>query len=231
MPLYESQLIGGFLFEAGVVAGRLSATRKRALPPTAVNLLQQTPKDGAFGDLVMGSQRCLLLEFKRTRSQVSNEKSKWDPLQLDKFLEDPSLVDLSERAHLLAYGDQSTSAVSIRLCHYVDAIRLEALKELDSCSANGLLKHLYDESQRQRPSFGVRPKEFFTYLNRLYGLRDRRSGSGDQDARGGPWLSVFVSRDGVLYHAAETLEQLLGLDQVLAHEVAPKQEKDRGYTP
>lgn len=70
MP-YENQLLGAFLYALDYHGGQ-----RRAVP-AAANLLQQTPLDQVFGDLIVGASRCLALEFKRDKGALAGERRKW----------------------------------------------------------------------------------------------------------------------------------------------------------
>lgn len=63
---YENQMLGGFIFQLGYASGAAGT-------PVPVNMFQQTPNDGCFGDLVAGNARCLAIEFKK-RSQVDSDR-------------------------------------------------------------------------------------------------------------------------------------------------------------
>jgi hypothetical protein len=69
---YENQYIGVFIYSLGIIAGR------RALPISdSINLLQQTPADKTFGDLLMQWQgKNFIIEFKRNEMGLATELKK-----------------------------------------------------------------------------------------------------------------------------------------------------------
>src|SRR6266700_1927178 len=75
--LYENIVIGSFLFEVGVHIGR----KTEAPSALSVNLLQQTPLDQSFGDVLLANNAtCRLIEFKRDDNESDKEIQKRDLL-------------------------------------------------------------------------------------------------------------------------------------------------------
>lgn len=230
MPLYENQLIGGFLYQAGMVAGRLQVQSDRPCPSMSVNLLQQTPLDGAFGDLVLGSKRCFVVEFKRTEQQLHTEREKWTPDHQAIFLADKALLRQSIRGHMLAYGKQVDDIAEIRYCFYPDVFVTKGIN-FDRGPATEIIETIYQSGARPDCPLGFDHAQLHSYLNRLYELRDKGGDSGRRDLRASAWLYVSAGKQGVVYHVAESLGQLLSLDQQPIAEPKLQTRRSKGYEP
>ncbi len=110
MNIYENVMIGNFLFSLGHSFGRSSGNA--TFQPLSVNLLQQTPADKLFGDLLIGGIKTVrLIEFKRTQNKDQKEKLKRD--MLERTLQSQSyrhLETISREIHWFISLDGAKSA-------------------------------------------------------------------------------------------------------------------------
>lgn len=105
---YENLLIGDFVYGLGFVEARTSSPDQR-VPRGKVRLLQQTPADTFFGDVLPDLDgRSYFLEFKRAEGDVGEDPLKpnrvglWDALQAAAG----GLRGLSERGHFAVWPRQ-----------------------------------------------------------------------------------------------------------------------------
>lgn len=100
---YENQYIGAFIYSLGYMTALKSPSKSLS---SAVNLLQQTPADKTYGDLIF--QNCsvgFLVEFKRDFKSLSTEFKKSSKTEFQKKLSrDSDLAECSKRCHFLAWG-------------------------------------------------------------------------------------------------------------------------------
>ncbi|TPD95131.1 hypothetical protein FJP65_12710 [Stenotrophomonas maltophilia] len=193
---YENQILGGFIYALGYQC----STAQVVMP---INLFQQTPLDGTFGDLLAGAEKCFALEFKRDFDDVESEAGKWIPTALSTFLENEPLVDLSLRGHVLCYGKHLGSQMGVESMGYATA--LGATKPGIQLGSQKLIELLINSATpgQAQGDKGLAPKEMEDYLRALSYARTRRTG-GKQAV----WLAVAVSDQGVLMHLASSLDQL-----------------------
>ncbi len=114
---YENILIGTFLYSLGIVFGRRFPEE---VPPGVVNLLQQTPLDGALSDVHLNYPGVVrLIEFKRATNKSDKEHKKRAKLEL-LLAGEPVLTDVSRVVHW--YIETSESAVDwlTRITPYLD---------------------------------------------------------------------------------------------------------------
>lgn len=118
MDIFENIIVGNFLYGLGVGMGM----HRNVAPadPISVNLLQQTPLDQVFGDVVLGSSRIFrLIEFKRAANTDQKELSKWrlisSALDCDASLE---LRALSRKIHWYIRSDFRKSRADIDVVPY-----------------------------------------------------------------------------------------------------------------
>lgn len=208
---YENQLIGAFLYAAGYAKGQ-RAVGDSASAPMPVNLLQQTPLDKSFNDLVIGRDRCFVLEFKRSLDKVAGEKSKWAPEQLAYFKSDRALQAYSMCGHLLVYGKPVAECIDLRVCFYLDALDLTPEPKLDRCSAQRLIERLHHIGPAKKLDFGLPPKQLLAYLEALRALRRSQKGSGGRSPKESAWVGVAKDEGGFTYRTAASLGELLGVE-------------------
>ena len=220
MNPYENQLLGAFLFALGYEGG----WRKSGLMPA--NLFQQTPLDRAFSDLVVGSDMCLALEFKRTLHEVSYERRKWPEKALASFVADQSLLKTSHRAHWVVYGRSSNGGTELRVCLYSDAL-IESVA-LDRGPAQRLISDLYDNSREPDTRLGVPASQLLSYLRAIAALRGTAEGGRATDK--GAWLAAIRKNDHFHFVSAESLEQLLEPRRDMDHKRHDDQELERERT-
>jgi hypothetical protein len=146
--IYENIVIGNFLFGLGAAMGWRH--REAPVPPTAVSLLQQTPRDKTLGDLLVENTRLIrLIEFKRKTNLRGLEKEKAKRNQLAKALESDTwrnLQPISRNVHwfvesnfpmewyrivpYLDFADRGVTRQFENLAEFVEAIAIEAFENL-----------------------------------------------------------------------------------------------------
>jgi hypothetical protein len=105
MP-YENQLIGVFIYSLGIVTGKQNIESA-----DAINLIQQTPYDKDFGDLLGQWQgKNFLIEFKRNETGLKTEAAKPKRARLiRKAVEDREIGELSVRCHFISHAVNKNS--------------------------------------------------------------------------------------------------------------------------
>ncbi|WP_414603661.1 hypothetical protein [Stenotrophomonas sp. FR012] len=196
---YENQILGAFVFALGVECGKAGVF----MP---ANLFQQTPLDGTFGDLVVGAEWCLALEFKREEGTIDSEKGKWSKEALQAFEGDTLLKVASRRAHMLCFSRPTSDGIDLFAMVYASALGLDKSKvEMECHRLIQALVHLVgDESPEAKEKIGLPPRELEAYLRKLASYR--RQGGGGRDAT---WLAVAKSGDSFKIRTSSSLEQLL----------------------
>lgn len=196
---YENQILGAFVFALGVECGKAGMF----MP---ANLFQQTPLDGTFGDLVVGADWCLALEFKREEGTIDSEKEKWSKEALQAFEGDTLLKVASRRAHMLCFSQPTSDGIDLFAMVYASALGLDKSKvEMECHRLIQALVHLVgDESPEAKKKIGLPPRELEAYLRKLASYR--RQGGGGRDAT---WLAVAKSGDSFKIRTSSSLEQLL----------------------
>lgn len=212
---YENQILGAFVFALGVECGKAG----RFMP---ANLFQQTPLDGTFGDLVVGADWCLALEFKREEGTIDSEKEKWSKEAIQAFEGDTLLKVASRRAHMLCFSRPTSEGIDLFAVAYASALGLGKSKvEIECDRLIQVLVHLVgDKSPEAKKKIGLPPGELEAYLRKLASYR--RQGGGGRDAT---WLAVAKSGDSFKIRTSSSLEQLL---EPLQERVrSPAQQQDR----
>ncbi len=112
---YENVYIGNFLYTLGY----LSCRKKIDLSGVTIDLLQQTPADKTYGDLLSGiNGKFLLVEFKRNESLVKSEFGKNQQRDLLEALNDNEHIhNLSLKSHFLGFGVQGEESNIIFLAY------------------------------------------------------------------------------------------------------------------
>ncbi|HHA2808722.1 TPA: hypothetical protein ACOFCO_000664 [Stenotrophomonas maltophilia] len=196
---YENQILGAFVFALGVECGKAGMF----MP---ANLFQQTPLDGTFGDLVVGADWCLALEFKREEGTIDSEKEKWSKEALQAFEGDTLLKVASRRAHMLCFSRPTSDGIDLFAMVYASALGLDKSKVQMECHRliQALVHLVGDESPEAKKKIGLPPRELEAYLRKLASYR--RQGGGGRDAT---WLAVAKSGDSFKIRTSSSLEQLL----------------------
>ncbi|MGE8210288.1 MAG: hypothetical protein ACN6RH_12330 [Stenotrophomonas rhizophila] len=219
---YENQILGAFVFALGVECGKTG----RFMP---ANLFQQTPLDGTFGDLVVGADWCLALEFKREEGTVDSEKDKWSKEALQAFETDTLLVVASRKAHLLCFSRPTADGIGLFSVNYASALGLGTSKT--ECECHHLIKALVhlvgDATPETQKKIGLPPDELEVYLRKLASYR--KQGGGGREAT---WLAVAKSGDGFKIRTSSSLEQLAEPRHARARSPAQQQSRSvwRGPT-
>ncbi|WP_282295746.1 hypothetical protein [Stenotrophomonas sp. PS02289] len=202
---YENQILGAFIFALGIECGRTGTF----MP---ANLFQQTPLDGTFGDLVVGADWCVALEFKREEGTVDSEKGKWSSEALLAFQTDTLLVAASHKAHFLCFSRPSEDGIDLFAMSYASALGLRASKTELGCERliKGLVQLVGDTTPEANKRIGLPPDALEAYLRKLASYR--KKGGGGREAT---WLAVAKSGDGLKIRTSSSLEQLLEHRQAL----------------
>ena len=216
MNPYENQLIGAFVFALGQQHGR----RFPAADASAfsLNLFQQTPLDRAYSDLIVGRDRCLVLEFKRTRAEVASERAKWSDAGLEAFRSDRVLLATAPLAHLVLYGCTDRDTVCLKACTYLDVLGLAPDVKLERFAPERLIKHLLDVEDGTARPIGLAPDALMRYLDFLWRARHAQGESTGGPAQGA-WLGVAHGAGGLRIVAARSLGHLLGRGRGLTQEL------------
>ncbi|MBB4758413.1 hypothetical protein XarjCFBP7653_05925 [Xanthomonas arboricola] len=212
---YENQILGAFVFALGVECGKTGTF----MP---ANLFQQTPLDGTFGDLVVGAEWCLALEFKREKGTVDSEKAKWSKKALQAFETDTLLMAASRKAHLLCFSRPKADGIDLFAVSYASALGLGTSKvELECDRLIKSLVHLVgDTIPATKKKIGLPPDELEAYLRKL--ASHRKQGGGGREAT---WLAVAKSSGGFKIRTSSSLEQLVESQHTLAR--SPTQQQGR----
>lgn len=195
---YENQVIGAFIYALGFVGGQ------RAAGPMPVNLFQQTPLDKTFGDLVVGSTHCLVIEFKREALDLASERKKWTDTALRTLAKTEKLLHASWFAHRVVYARPAGAEIELRYCHYLDVLKIKNFNT-DRGSAQILIDEVCGAA-RGKP-LGAEANDVEVYLRWMAALK-----TGDADERkasSSAWLAVAQSEHGLQYLAAGSLAELL----------------------
>lgn len=229
MEPYENQLIGAFLYAFGYAAARRDASQDidgRLMP---VNLLQQTPLDTAFGDLIVGADRCVLIEFKRSAKELTTERKKWSKSDLDRFFTDKPMLQLSARTHVVVYGAHTADTLELRSCQYLDLIGAFKQCSLDRRSGLKLIDELLSTFGLMSTQYGVRPEEIVPYLAFLMDVRKKQTSQGGQQIANGAWVGVAQKNGHLVLQSGESLELLMDHALEHTHEKERERDFDRGF--
>lgn len=230
-PPYENQLIGAFLFGLGYEIGREDPSRDSAT--IAVNLLQQTPLDTCYGDLIVGSRRCLLIEFKRCKKELSTERGKilWEAFPSPESM--GTFFRVANSGHFVMYGESIGERIELKCCTYVDVLGTRRDVNLERFLGLDVMKDMIDAHFGRQPLWGLEPDHMRKYLNALRVLRKGRKSKGTSD--GSAWLGVAQCDEGLRFVSASSVDHLLGYSIELERdrELAPSlnDEVDRGPSP
>lgn len=236
MEPYENQLIGAFLYAFGYAAAHrdvCNGNTGRAMP---VNLLQQTPLDSAFGDLIVGSDRCLVIEFKRSVNELADERSKWSDDQMRTFVASREMLHLSLRSHLLVYGQRQESEMALRRCYYIDLLGVSQKCSLDRGCGIELIDIITRNFAAKDDRLGVSPADLTKYLKFLANVRKKKASKGGRTVADGAWVGVAEKNGRLVLQSANSLEMLLELDierkykKDLDREYERDHDLDRGFS-
>jgi hypothetical protein len=222
-PLYENQYIGTFIYALGIISGRNGLDGIESF-----NLLQQTPMDARFGDLVSTWQgSSFVIEFKRDQTKLRDELGKASRAWLFRRLEagrNHGHVDgartLMDRCHFVAYAIPPFNAGIAQLVFSPYSRLLEVHDTPDVVSDQGLskkwsLREFVGKllAERGRPEeqrrFGASVDEIRTYLEALTRKAALAESSGGSASTGG--LIVNIDKDGL--PKLVRFNDLLGLER------------------
>jgi hypothetical protein len=206
---YENQLLGAFIYALGYESGRTGK-------PLPVNLFQQTPLDGTFGDLIAGGDWCVALEFKRSWPAARSERGKWPPANLQRYLEDKQMQDIAKKAHFLCFGARDQDEITIGAMRYSAFLRDPEASKGQATRGTAMVDLLVNCTglDRQTSPLGVAPRVLESYLRRLSVMR-KLMGSGEPPAQ---WLAVASTAQGYRIRSADSLEQLLDMPKTRSWE-------------
>ncbi|HFK2947771.1 TPA: hypothetical protein ACGY8F_002736 [Stenotrophomonas maltophilia] len=196
---YENQMLGGFVFQLGYASGAAGT-------PVPVNMFQQTPNDGCFGDLVAGNARCLAIEFKREAKSIQTEAEKWTSEALASLINETNLVSLSLKCHLLCYGNADGQTMSFSSMLYATAIG--ASEEVVEMSGDEIIACILGKAVNgellKNSTMGLPPRQLERYLRSLAHIRDSSKGGGKAT-----WLALAIDEKGFHFRIAATLSALI----------------------
>ncbi|TFZ45281.1 hypothetical protein E5C33_10860 [Stenotrophomonas maltophilia] len=194
---YENQMLGAFIYALGRECGPTD-------PALPVNLFQQTPLDQRFGDLVVGAQWCVAIEFKRTRKGLAGEFRKWS----DALKQHPQIIHrwahIADRGHWVCYGQPHPEGVELRAEPYRTLLGVQPTAP--AVDASELIRALaHNQIGQNHPRYGVPAGALAGYLHALASLRLTGGGS----TREATWLCAFGGEGNYRFVCATTLPELL----------------------
>ena len=210
--IYENVFIGNFIYILGVKIGInycKSGLKKEF--PACVNLLQQTPVDYKFADLLttLGGVS-FLIEFKSRKNKKSKEPEKRD--KLDKYIgKDVQMRKVSRLAHWFIQIDGSKE-VETKVVPYLDMDKPEELVEADGFDyfIEKIIEIIFNSTNdREALDIGVTAEIMLDYLKYLGDAFKKTSGSNNYSLGG---LIINVTPDGGLkYVVLNDITQALDL--------------------
>jgi len=220
---YENILIGNFLYSLGLVIGKRTPTTQLA---GAINLLQQTPMDGALGDVLIGYPGIIrLIEFKRKSNKSKKEANKHE-LLIAALKEKSTLRAVSRTVHWYVETAEDPLEWTTRICPYIDFDKenqneRSSLKEFTEQLADTALSAVKSEF----------PEDQITIYLQLVAALSKRDGSSSG-------LLVSINGDGTLrYIAIENIRDLStelrrhqSMAQEASNQIVQLREKSREIT-
>ena len=210
---YENQLIGVFIYSLGIVTGKQNIEFA-----DAINLIQQTPYDKDFGDVLAYWQgKNFLIEFKRDEAGLKAESKK--PKRgrfLRKAVENRIMAEISIRCHFIAHAINANKSSQIVFKSYLlyekpDAPVMEHLNFINKLKDSNSALGISDS------------KQFEFYLNCL-----RETSEADTMLSG---LLVNSSADGKIrfltFESYHELALRLGLLKQQSISTSPNLENDQ----
>lgn len=200
-PTYENVYIGTFIFSLGYMFG---SEKKGCRTSVAIELYQQTRKgERLIGDLLTSvGGKCIILEFKRDRSEIGEELKKKSKAQLRQNLlsnGDPRFLEISRRCHHIAIASQysDTDQQCLTFLPYIDLVRKtpdtrQWVGDTDFCQ-----RYITPDSFE----YGVSPDDFKYYIDVLAQATGGTCGG----------LAVSVDKDGL--KSAVVFEDVRELNQ------------------
>lgn len=187
---YENELIGQFLMALGYAA------RHAGKPRIHVALLQQTPQDKFYGDLLFGCTAYHAIEFKRSESasDLRKERRKWNLRGLRKHVRE-LVMRTRGIGHWMVFG--SADGRDVLFAKYMPRLLRWLKVSRGTPPADELVRILVEGN-----SGFATPEELKDYLEGIALFRKKvsRSGTGGMDAK---FLGVGTDADGgiVLFNA------------------------------
>lgn len=207
---YENSYIGSFIFALGFAA----AKQNQSPQDTFAHLIQQTPKDKEWADLLAAwGGRQYLFEFKRTEAHLRTERTKSYHLAncendckefhpssfFQEIVTNHKNRILSRRCHFAIYGAKFDGVSTMRVMRYSEIIDLKDQKA-KSCSVSVFAKAMF-KSQK----LGASAEEMCGYLTFL-------SDCVGKSANGSTGVIIAVTEDGSMKVALIEDIGLLGAD-------------------
>ena len=198
---YENQMLGAFIYQLGY-----NSCESRTVVP--VNMFQQTPHDGSFGDLVAGSSHCFAIEFKRDIKSLESERKKWTEEGLAALSKEVKIISASEKCHLLCYGETTGKSLSFAAKLYATSIGVSDLEvKLSGAEINSRILGIVSGEQPDAAlPTGLPPDQLENYLRTLAQLRNSSKG-GDRAS----WLALYIGKNEIHFQMASSLSSLVEL--------------------
>jgi hypothetical protein len=197
---YENQLLGAFVYALGYYGGQ------RGTIPAAANLLQQTPLDQVFGDLIVGADRCLALEFKRDRRAMADERRKWPDGSFRAAWANDHVQQVSVKAHFVVYAEPKVPGIELCAVPYVQCM-VPTPSAAARLSMPALIDAMHIAPAAAKPALGVSPSVLMQYLQQLHAYKRRVAGG--RTVADAAWLAVVHKGEGFQLVTASSLTQLL----------------------
>ncbi|HIF6137251.1 TPA: hypothetical protein ACX3IP_004716, partial [Vibrio parahaemolyticus] len=192
---YENIYIGNFIYTLGYLSGIHNASSEEA----GVHLIQQTPDDKKWSDLLTRWKgKYFFFEFKREEKGCQQElKKKYCKKTCKDNCEDhrstyfskindekyADMKGISDRSHFLGYGVRISEARTIKFIPYSSVSDSDKQSKEDVLPLSDLCKKIINSD------IGVNEREFYKYLNFL-------SKCVDESAEGASGFVVNIDQNG-----------------------------------
>lgn len=172
--MYENTAIGIFIYLLGIETGK-RVNEKNINLETSVNLYQQTPLDPKLGDILAKWQgKFFILEFKRHKDELSEEKTKTTKLGLrTKIKSDPAFCQLSAKCHYLVWPHENFGQSPEMFSFENYASIVFGSKSENIFCLNRFIRKIFDPKN----DFGLSKTDFETYVKGMgLGIGDKIEG-------------------------------------------------------
>ena len=174
--IYENIFIGNFIYTLGVRIGiALHQNENIKEIPACVNLLQQTPMDKPFGDMLASFEGVsFLIEFKNKKNKDKKEPEKRKMLYND-IKKDPKMGEISLLAHwLIQINVPKKEELETKVVRYLDMDDSSRLAEADSFDnfiekiVTKIFNHTEDGEISDIGVSEVSMSKYLTYIKKLF---------------------------------------------------------------
>ena len=200
--IYENQYIGAFIYVLGYNAALKNQSQNH------INLIQQTPQDARLiGDLFASWKgKNFIIEFKRSHSQLIDEKQKRTHKRLLENLNKEELAEISVKTHFIGYGNELKDSDSIDIVFAPYITISENFDQIPREKINMGLNDFVEKILKSRiGSSSSELKKYFEVLKRASTVSSGFTG-----------LIVNISEKGmpnlIKFDSAKVLEQRLDLN-------------------